>query len=456
MKLKFLVISLLFTALCIGCTSEDNNAGEPPVLSPEKSIETFIFKADLNTGLAATIEATIDQNNKEITVAFPVNTVVINLRPTIVMFSENATVSPNSEEAVDFTNSVTYTVTAEDGAIQEYTVKSEVATQTNITATTITTDTNKNLDKIHFVNETTGYIVGGDTEINSDNDTAIILKTTDGGRTWNTVYTNTGFYTLSVYATSATTAYVTTSSNIILKTTDGGVNWQEIEVATNRFFMADIKFTDNNTGYIAGSNGANGRLYMTSDAGETWMNLATNNAVLDNLLISNQLNSIDFPTASTILISGGAWNNGTLLKSTDSGVNWEKQHISANIKTTDVNLIGNTGFLTGNNGITSVGSELGELFKTINNGENWSKIETGYTNRMERLSYKNEVICVVGRNESNDFTNPEFIILSRDNGDTWAKVEHDFIVVNWNDIQFISNDKLIAVGHSGKAILIQL
>lgn len=53
--------------------------------------------------------------------AVPFGTEVTNLVP-MISFSDKSTVNPNSEVAQDFTNSIIYTVTAEDNSIQEYTV----------------------------------------------------------------------------------------------------------------------------------------------------------------------------------------------------------------------------------------------------------------------------------------------------------------------------------------------
>ena len=63
----------------------------------------------------------IDEAAKTIAVAVPVGTDVTALAP-VITISENATVSPASGVATNFTNPVKYTVTAEDGSTAEYMV----------------------------------------------------------------------------------------------------------------------------------------------------------------------------------------------------------------------------------------------------------------------------------------------------------------------------------------------
>lgn len=82
----------------------------------EKAILSFIFK-DFNPEIIGTV----DELAKTVTATVPFNTSLTSLKPTIVI-STNASISPASNAAQDFTNPVTYTVTAEDGSVQQYIV----------------------------------------------------------------------------------------------------------------------------------------------------------------------------------------------------------------------------------------------------------------------------------------------------------------------------------------------
>ena len=69
---------------------------------------------------------TVDETNYTVTLNVPYGTDVKNLTPSIVI-SPSATVLPASNVSQDFTNPVTYIVTAQDGSVQNYIVKVIVA-----------------------------------------------------------------------------------------------------------------------------------------------------------------------------------------------------------------------------------------------------------------------------------------------------------------------------------------
>jgi hypothetical protein len=84
--------------------------------SDEKQISSFLFAA-----LDPEVYGEIDEAAHTISAAVPTGTSVTALVPTI-RISEFASVSPESGVAQDFTNPVTYTVTAQDGSTQDYVV----------------------------------------------------------------------------------------------------------------------------------------------------------------------------------------------------------------------------------------------------------------------------------------------------------------------------------------------
>lgn len=101
---EILCLALAMLMLLAGCTKK----------SSEKQILSFRF--DL-----LGIETAIEEEAKTIFATLPSDADVTNLVPTIVI-SDKATVNPGSEVPMDFTNPVTYTVTAEDGSQSEYKV----------------------------------------------------------------------------------------------------------------------------------------------------------------------------------------------------------------------------------------------------------------------------------------------------------------------------------------------
>lgn len=97
-----------------GCGGDSSNKS-----SNAKDLSSFAFEASKNSGLAADAAGTITDTS--IAVTLPSGTVVTSLTPTIAV-SANASVSPASDAAQDFTSPVTYTVTAQDGSTKVFTV----------------------------------------------------------------------------------------------------------------------------------------------------------------------------------------------------------------------------------------------------------------------------------------------------------------------------------------------
>ncbi|MGV3559000.1 DUF5018 domain-containing protein [Larkinella arboricola] len=90
-----------------------------PPKSSEKQIVRFVF-----TSLNPPVIAAIDESKRTIAATVPAGVNLSALAPTIAV-SPQATISPASGIAQDFTKPVNYTVTAEDGSTQVYTVSVE-------------------------------------------------------------------------------------------------------------------------------------------------------------------------------------------------------------------------------------------------------------------------------------------------------------------------------------------
>ena len=110
---------------------------------------------------------------------------------------------------------------------------------------------------------------------------ALILKTADGGETWQKVYQSNRLFETTWKAAfpSREIGYVTIQSyntdtlvkqQRIAKTTDGGNTWQEIDlVKDNAAREFGIGFTDDNNGFVGTMNSG----YETKDGGKTWQKI---------------------------------------------------------------------------------------------------------------------------------------------------------------------------------------
>ncbi len=119
MRTFALILCTLFFVACGGDDDNNGNDNNTPQ-SSEKAITGFTFEADNNNNVLDT-DVTANISGTTITATVPFGTDVTALKPTINI-SDKATISPASDTAQNFTNPVTYTVTAEDGSNQDYTV----------------------------------------------------------------------------------------------------------------------------------------------------------------------------------------------------------------------------------------------------------------------------------------------------------------------------------------------
>ncbi|UOB19145.1 leucine-rich repeat domain-containing protein [Abyssalbus ytuae] len=117
MKKYFYVLLFVAGGICMAsCNKDDDN---PSPKSDAKQILSFVFKEEDNTALNEDVTAEINQEDKTITATVPFGTELTSLLPEVEV-SEKAAVSPTG--AQDFSNEVTYTVTAENGTKATYKV----------------------------------------------------------------------------------------------------------------------------------------------------------------------------------------------------------------------------------------------------------------------------------------------------------------------------------------------
>ena len=139
---------------------------------------------------------------------------------------------------------------------------------------------------VKFFDEKTGIIsAGSDAAVEKSN--ALILMTTDGGKTWTKRYQSGRPYELTWKSSFPTrqVGYVTVQSynpdktvsrRVVAKTTDGGKTWTEIPLADD-FNLREfgIGFINKDLGWVGGSTTG----YETTDGGKTWRPVEMGKAV---------------------------------------------------------------------------------------------------------------------------------------------------------------------------------
>ncbi|MDQ3020313.1 MAG: YCF48-related protein [Bacteroidota bacterium] len=136
----------------------------------------------------------------------------------------------------------------------------------------------KTLIDCYFWTADSGIAVGGySTNNNFEVGNAVVIKTTNGGTSWQRVHktTRTGEWCWKIHFINRQVGYVSiekyANPTFILKTVNGGNSWQEISLPTNITNLEGIGFLNENTGWVGGW-GTNYSFpsYETTNGGSNW------------------------------------------------------------------------------------------------------------------------------------------------------------------------------------------
>lgn len=255
---------------------------------------------------------------------------------------------------------------------------------------------------ISFANQSSGYAVGYDG----------ILKTSDGGQTWSSVYSTGGFY--SVFCQSADTATVIGSNGLIINTYDGGTSWDTIPSGTNNHLFC--LFTGNEDAkFIVGEYGT---VLKKNSNEDIWMPLSHG--------ILKDLSTIRFTDESNgyCLVSEDGF-----LKTTDAGLTWSYNNIGdsyywlsslwASSKTTLHILGSRTAYFPYDSVF---------IFKSTDAGESWSISYRDLAKHLNSLFFLDSLNgFAIGYDM---LTGGAFILKTTDAGDSWAldQTFHGYVI----------------------------
>jgi photosystem II stability/assembly factor-like uncharacterized protein len=231
-----------------------------------------------------------------------------------------------------------------------------------------------------------------------------ILRTEDGGHSWQLQPSGTNEHLLSVTFATPQSGWVVGWSGTILHTENGGLSWRSQASGTNQHLLS-VAFATRESGWAVGLNGT---ILHTEDAGRSWQ-LQTSGT--KEFLISVTFTSPESVWAvgweGTILHSengGKSWRtqdsgtreslwsvtfatpesgwvvalNGTVLRTEDGGRSW------AQISATRESLL-SVSFVTPQLG-WAVGDH-GTILRTENAGRSWQSQDTGTAEQLTSVSF---------------------------------------------------------------------
>lgn len=190
---------------------------------------------------------------------------------------------------------------------------------------------------MYFIDKLNGYLSGNQIGYNH-----LILKTTNGGASWDSVYStrddlrklrDSAYYLyaqynlIGIHFTNQNKGFIVGGTGKIISTSDGGIDWIKHSKDQINLDLTGIKFVDSLNGWCIGDTSKNrkssSKIFYSSDGGKNW-----NNQLQDSTYRIINFNFIDKNNGIAVGLKNQADNNyfGGVLKTTDGGKNWVQQN----------------------------------------------------------------------------------------------------------------------------------
>lgn len=219
----------------------------------------------------------------------------------------------------------------------------------------------------------------------------------------------------------------TLNTNNILKTTDGGITWDSINLPHPTIVLQDMQFIDDGIGFASLRDmsivNAPMELYRTTDDGSTWDLISPTNT---NVGMGNSV--IDFINADS-----GYWAISEIIyKTTDGGLNWDTTIISDPNQFSSVSVM-SMDFVDMDHGLIGTFDNSffygGGLYSTTDGINTLTKKDLNYYNSViNHVNFVNNNTIYAGMPygmTQNNGSGRMFIYKSIDNGITWDSIYVD-------------------------------
>lgn len=288
-----------------------------------------------------------------------------------------------------------------------------------MTWTKLNTNNSYTLNNIYFLNQDTGYAVGGERfEI------GIILQTTDGGQTWsNKPIGKKAFYAMDFLNNQK--GMIVGFDGFIYKTFDAGNSWMEnhSDSEWGKVYHC-IHFISDSVGFIAGGIGYDdGFILKTTNSGISWIQTDS----------TRELRSIIFTSERTGFASG----YGIIYKTTDSGQTWNPTDAKGDFFVAMAFPSANVGY--------AVGYE-GTIIKTTDGGDSWKKLRNGNNVLLKNMQF--ESVDFIDENTGYVVGRKGVMIKTDNGGDDW-KIVKNTASENLKSIFLISSSSGFVATESG-------
>jgi photosystem II stability/assembly factor-like uncharacterized protein len=281
---------------------------------------------------------------------------------------------------------------------------------------------------LQFINDSTGYFLA--TKEDKRNTEYFLCATKDMFNTWSIItQINYPIYSYIVLDNQIFFAVMNDStSDSILKSTDGGLTWEN----KKRIFGWSYKIFSNNSD-VAFLIGFRGRdfsfLLKTTDGGDTWSYQIFSDP-LNDIWFFNSQRGLACAGWEWCFMHGGCNIGGHLLLTTDGGKTWAHRSEYMDTKITSCLFVNDdVGFTLGTNN-TDLSRQFRHLInKTTDRGMNWITVFNSYRFFVDTLDYTftgNEMCFTneqmgwtVGRSSWAEDSSGAGILGTKDGGENW-------------------------------------
>ncbi|MFA6056777.1 MAG: T9SS type A sorting domain-containing protein [Taibaiella sp.] len=253
---------------------------------------------------------------------------------------------------------------------------------------------------------------------------------------WHNVLSGTTKKLLSISFGDAATGYIGGEDSLLLKTTDGGETWHPISLTgvllpLGADDIEDVEFLSASVGYITATNHTfpylRGDVYKTSNGGTSWTFVDAGNTAAYRT---------HFLAEGEGYVIGSAFFAGNVVSKISAGAPADYHTFSFNPSAFNLSI----DFLNTQTGI--VGGEMGQVYRTFNEGSTWDTIQASpFDTAIYAIKFLNDstiLAATVG-----------VLLISHDTGSTWdtdfGSLTFDYPVMK--AITFSLKDSFIAVGN---------
>ncbi|MDB4088526.1 YCF48-related protein [Flavobacteriales bacterium] len=236
---------------------------------------------------------------------------------------------------------------------------------------------------IHFPTKNVGYISGG----SWFGLTNILIKTIDGGQTWDSLSSGTGSggnFINKIHFINKDTGLMIADNRQILKTIDGGITRLPVGSASLALY-SDFTFVNNNIGFFATSERISSSEYIysifkTTDFAQTFTTVYIDTMTGVTGYNNRAISKVHFIDNINGFAVGG---NGLFMKTVDGGNTWSRTFLMPYNSLTSVHFINiSTGYV----------NNAGGIYKTTDGGNSWNVQQVNPVSTISRINFLNDTI----------------------------------------------------------------